>query len=165
LPPTLTEALKAVRIFGEREGLAQLTNASASDDEYLGWGMTAIAAQILGSKGGYRCPGNDGFVYVVYKELHFVVGVPHNESKRKEIKCDTHDTGFQAFVCEHLLSNPAQDWFSEAPSQTNQWPDAWCSACDAVFQEAGKWNTNNESKIKIKLICHHCYEKSRSQAR
>jgi hypothetical protein len=163
LPAAATEALKAVRAFGEEEGVVQLTSARVPDDEYLGWGMTAIAAQILGSKGGYRCPGSDGFIYVVYTELRFAADEPCVDSGKKQVECKIHGSGSQAFVCEHLLSNPAQEWFSEAPSQTNQWPDAWCSVCDAFFQDEGEWNANNESNLKIKLICHQCYEKFRSK--
>src|SRR5580700_4355636 len=47
LPPGVTEAMKKVRSFGEAEGVAELTNPSAPDDEYLGWGLTAIAAKII----------------------------------------------------------------------------------------------------------------------
>jgi hypothetical protein len=82
----------------------------------------------------------------------------------KTLDCPTHGSGFETFVCEHLLSNPAQEWFSEERvDDDHRWPDAWCAACDVLFQEEGEWNANNEGKTKIKLLCHHCYEKLRLQ--
>ena len=81
----------------------------------------------------------------------------------EKVECATHGSGFQTFVCEHLISNAAQEWFSSEPDEENKWPDAWCSACDVFFQEQGEWNEKNESKSKIKLLCHHCYQLKRSQ--
>ena len=83
----------------------------------------------------------------------------------KQVECTDHGTGFATYACEHLVSNPAQLWFSREPDEEHKWPDAWCSACDAFFQEQGEWNEKNESKIKIQLLCHYCYESLRSQAR
>ena len=81
----------------------------------------------------------------------------------EKVECGTHGSGFQTFVCEHLISNPAQEWFSSEPDDENKWPDAWCAACNTFFQQEGEWTEKNESNIKIKLLCHHCYERSRSQ--
>ena len=47
LPPTVTTAMAKVRQFGEAERVAQLTEAKLTDDEHLGWAMTAIAAKLL----------------------------------------------------------------------------------------------------------------------
>jgi hypothetical protein len=162
LPPNVVKAVAKVRAFGEAENLGELANASAPDDEYLGWGMTAIAAQVLGSKGAYRCPGNDGYVYLVYTDLNFASEKTQAQSDGKEIECSTHGSGFTTYVCEHLVSNPAQEWFSRDPDDDNRWPDAWCAACDGFFQEEGEWNDTNNSKLRIKLLCHHCYERLRS---
>jgi hypothetical protein len=52
----------------------------------------------------------------------------------------------------------------ETTAEDDRWPDAWCATCEGLFQEQGEWNEKNESKIKIKLACYHCYEKLRSQA-
>jgi hypothetical protein len=41
----------------------------------------------------------------------------------------------------------------------------WCAACDVFFQEQGEWNDKNPAKIKIKLLCHHGYERLRWQGR
>jgi hypothetical protein len=85
---------------------------------------------------------------------------PHS----RKLDCPTHGSGLETFVCEHLVSNPAQEWFSEEQDgDDHRWPDAWCAACDVFFREEGEWNTNNEGKTRIKLLCHHCYEKLRLQ--
>ena len=66
---------------------------------------------------------------------------PHS----KKLDCPIHGSGLETFVCEHLVSNPVQEWFSEEQDgDDRRWPDAWCVACDVFFQEEGEWNTNNE---------------------
>jgi hypothetical protein len=87
-----------------------------------------------------------------------------NQPDRQPVACHTHGSGLQAFVCNHLLSNPSQEWFSQDPDVDNPWPDAWCSVCDAIFLQEGEWNERNEPKIEIQLVCHHCYEMLRSKA-
>jgi hypothetical protein len=158
LPDNVTNAVAKVRVFGEAENLAELTQASSPDDEYLGWKLTAITAKLLGSKGAYRCPSENGFIYFVYSSLRFAEEGPSTGSEAAQTECATHGNGFQTFVCEHLASNPSQEWFSDEPSDSNQWPDAWCATCEGFFQEEGEWNDKNESKMKIKLLCHRCYE-------
>jgi hypothetical protein len=75
--------------------------------------LTAVAAKVLGAKGGYRCPGENGFVYVVYSTIAFVgrddVGAAMGA---KPVERREHGKGFAAYACEHLISNPAQEWFS-----------------------------------------------------
>lgn len=164
LPVAATEALAKVRAFGRKRRVPELSEASAPDDEYVGWGMTAVAAEILGAKGAYRCPSGDGFVYVIYTEIHFASEKEQAREKERRIKCDTHGKGFATYICEHLLANPAQKWFSKEPSEGNPWPDAWCAGCESLFQEQGEWNEKNESQRKIVLLCHHCYQDSRSRA-
>jgi hypothetical protein len=66
----------------------------------------------------------------------------------EQVECATHGSGFQTFVCEHLLSNPAQEWFSSELDDENKWPDAWCASCNAFFsrQMNGTKRTNQISK-------------------
>jgi hypothetical protein len=163
LPATVTEAATRVYAFGQAEKLPQLTQESTPDDEYLGWEMAAIAASLVGSKGAYRCPGDNGFVYVVYSSLRFADEQALPDPEQTQIECSTHGTGFAAFICEHLAANPAQEWFSAEPDDNNKWPDAWCALCDAFFEEEGEWSEKNEAKLKIKVICHYCYEESRTR--
>src|SRR5215472_6041032 len=132
LPPQSTAALTKVKEFGKRENIPELIQAEALDDEHLGWEMTAIAAQVLGSKGAYRCPSGDGYVYVVYMDIHFA---SEKEQEQRRIECDCHGPGFAAYVCEHLVSNPAQQWFGKQPDDEDNWPDAWCADCEKIFLE------------------------------
>jgi hypothetical protein len=161
-PPRVTDQLERVREFGEVEGLQKLTQELLTDDEYLGWELTAVAAKILEAPGAYRCPVDNGFLYFVYTSLQFA-----NESltinPRTPIACSNHGQGFSTYVCEHLIANPAQEWLSNKPVESNPWPDAWCALCDEVFQEQGEWNDKNEGRVKIKVLCHRCYEAARGQ--
>jgi hypothetical protein len=162
LPASATEAMKKVRSFGEAEKLSQLTDQSIPGDDYLGWAMTAIAATVLGSKGAYRCPGDHGFIYFTYTDISFA-NVPRVRAPKKHIECSTHGAANETFVCEHILSNPAQQWFSEKPDEDNKWPDSWCAACEEAFQQQGEWNDKNNQKLNIKLLCNYCYENLRSK--
>jgi hypothetical protein len=161
LPARVTEAVAGLRVLGEREDIAELTLVSLPDDDYIGWEMCAIAAKLLRSKGAYRCPGANGALYVVYSSIWFANEKIAPTEKSKQIECATHGGGFETFVCEHLVANPAQKWFSGERHDTDQWPDAWCASCDALFQEEGEWNEKNEAKLGIKLLCHFCYERLR----
>lgn len=60
LPPNATKDVTRVREFGQIENIAELIKSELPDDEYLGWGMTAVAAKLLAAKGAYRCPDDDG---------------------------------------------------------------------------------------------------------
>lgn len=164
LPVAVTKAIEKVRELGKAEGLTELTRAKSKDDKFLGWEMTAIAAKVLGAKGAYRCPGENGFIYVVYAALRFTSELTAADIESGRVKCATHGSGFETFACEHLISNPAQEWFFDETDNETKWPDAWCAACNTLFQQEGEWNERNESNVKIKLLCHQCYERFRSQA-
>ncbi len=158
--------IQAVRSFGETNGIKQLTEPYWPDDEYHGWEMTAIAAQIVGAKAAYRCPGNDGFIYFAIMDIGFASTDGVSDKPDAEclghVKCGDHGTGYETFICEHLAANPQQEWFSDSPSESNPWPDSWCAQCNEAFKEEGEWNVRNESRMKIKLLCHRCYEAARN---
>jgi hypothetical protein len=80
-----------------------------------------------------------------------------------KIKCREHSEGIATFICQHLHINPEQLWFSNPPIEEDPWPDAWCSACEALFLEYGEWNEHSEKKREIVAICHHCYAALRSR--
>jgi hypothetical protein len=162
-PSNVKDPVAAVRAFGDAEAIPILTEGSSPDDEHIGWEMTAVAAKILGSKGAYRCPHESGIVYVVYSNIRFVDEGFEQTQRAKGIDCSAHGSGFSTYVCEHLITNPKQEWFSRDPDDSNRWPDAWCGACDAFFLEEGEWNDKNEKKVKIKILCHRCYELKRAQ--
>jgi len=163
IPASVTGVIRTVREFGEKEGVSQLTASSSPLEEHVGWEMTAIAAKVLGAKGGYRCPDEKRFMYVIYTDISFAIPST-NPSATRRIVCGSHGTGYETFVCEHLLSNPKQPWISDEASEQNRWPDAWCADCEKLFQEQGEWNSQNEPKTSIRLICHYCYESLRSRS-
>jgi hypothetical protein len=163
LPSNVTKAVANMREFGRTENITELTKAELPDDEYLGWGMTAVAARLLGAKGAYRCPDEDGFVYVVYSSIDSAGSGLETVAEKEKVECSHHGSGSATYVCEHLLSRPDQEWFSNEPNEEDKWPDAWCADCEDLFQEQGEWNDKNQSKRDIKLLCHHCYEKLRSR--
>jgi hypothetical protein len=163
LPESVSEPVKKVRDFGISEDVAELADRYLQDDEYVGWAMTAIAARILDAMGAYRCPGTNGYIYMLLTDIAFA-DLPPVGTKKKQISCGTHGPAYGTYVCEHLIGNPEQQWFSEEPNQENPWPDAWCGICDATFQTQGEWNEKNENNLKIKLLCHFCYEAFRARS-
>jgi hypothetical protein len=78
-----------------------------------------------------------------------------------KVECNKHGTAKETWVCQHLLYNPKQEWFSTAISDDNPWPDAWCNECDIEFMKYGEWNDINTENVDIKLLCHYCYESNR----
>jgi hypothetical protein len=162
LPNDSTEQMDTVRAFGEGENLPALKNPYSEDDEYLGWEMTGVAVKILGAKGGYRCPCNDGFIYFVYIDLSYAEVNPA-VLKKEKIECETHNIGISTFICAHLLSEPHQEWFSDAQTEIDPWPDAWCSKCEAIFQKEKGWKESKKTKRRIVAICNQCYKQLRSE--
>lgn len=163
LPDHISEPVQKVREFGLAENLQDLTEPYATDDEQFCWDMTAIAARLMDAKGAYRCPGDNGYIYMIYTDISFAEQ-PKQVPSKERLECETHGTAYATYVCEHLASQPKQEWFSEEPDGGDPWPDAWCKACDLVFQAQGEWNEANEKKGRVKVLCHRCYEAFRSDA-
>jgi hypothetical protein len=80
------------------------------------------------------------------------------------IHCPEHPDAREAFICEHLLVNPAQVWCSAKPTPDALCPDAWCVRCDEAFQRFEEWNEENEAVLSIQLICSGCYLRLRSNS-
>jgi hypothetical protein len=68
-PPHTKVDIEKVREFGEVSGYEKLTSAFLDADEYTGWAMTAVAEHLLKAQGAYRFPTDDGFCYLVYREI------------------------------------------------------------------------------------------------
>jgi len=86
------------------------------------------------------------------------------KSDQVPITCAEHGEAFATYICEHLVGDPVQEWFSAYPSDDNRWPDAWCARCNIEFVKQGEWNEKNEDTVAIKLFCSDCYEKRRAQS-
>jgi hypothetical protein len=57
-------------------------------------------------------PGTNGYIYMLFTDISFA-DLPAASKTKRQIGCDTHGTAYQPFVCEHLVTNPDQGWFSE----------------------------------------------------
>ena len=68
-PSIMESAKKDIRLvkrFGEEQGLNELTQEKWAADELDGWAMTNVTAKLLNAKGAYRCPDEDGALFVVF---------------------------------------------------------------------------------------------------
>jgi hypothetical protein len=82
LPESVSEPVKNVRNFGVAEKIKELAEPYVPDDEYLGWALTAVAAKIMDAMGAYRCPGKDGYIYVIFTDIAFADLPTHNKRKK-----------------------------------------------------------------------------------
>ncbi len=73
IPDNVSEPVKKVRDFGIAENLLELQEPYLPDDEEVGWAMTAVAVRIMGAKGAYRSPGENGFLYLILNDIAFTV--------------------------------------------------------------------------------------------
>lgn len=71
--PSILESVKKdmhlVRRFGEEHGLTALTEEKWPADELDGWAMTNVSARLLNAEGAYRCPGENGALFVIFTAL------------------------------------------------------------------------------------------------
>jgi hypothetical protein len=71
--PSILESVKKdihlVREFGEKHKLKALTEEKWDADELDGWAMTNVTARLLNAKGAYRCPDEDGALFVVFTDV------------------------------------------------------------------------------------------------
>lgn len=85
----------------------------------------------------------------------------------ESMECHQHGKARITYVCRHLIEGTNTDWYSEKPSTSKPWPDAWCGVCQQHFEEEGEWNEISEEAAdlvkNIKIVCHHCYEGIRAK--
>jgi hypothetical protein len=58
-----------VKQFGEEHGLKELVVEKWEAEEVDGWAMTGISAKLLNAKGAYRCPDENGFLFVIFTDV------------------------------------------------------------------------------------------------
>jgi hypothetical protein len=63
-----TEIFKVLE-YGKSNNYEKLIKKKWLADEYDGWEMTAVAAFILKAKGAYRFPFEEGFAFIIFKEI------------------------------------------------------------------------------------------------
>lgn len=79
-----------------------------------------------------------------------------------EVKCETHGTGWETFVCIHLLGDSEGLGFNrDEPSKENPFPDAWCDDCELIRAAHNGWNKETEQLVKISVLCSACYQRAR----
>lgn len=81
---------------------------------------------------------------------------------RERLECESHGPAYMTFVCQHLTGGSTALGFHFNDSSQAEWPDAWCDACDAVWEAEGELTERVEKQLGIKLLCHFCYEQSRA---
>jgi hypothetical protein len=81
----------------------------------------------------------------------------------REVKCETHGSGEEAFVCHHLVGDAVGRGFNRVsePSAADPSPDAWCDDCETIRAARDGWDEESEKLTKIVLLCSGCYERAR----
>jgi hypothetical protein len=72
IDPSVKIAVEQVRSFGKKEGISKLIDSCWNCDEIDGWEMTALAVFLLNAKGSYRCPNENGYLYLLFSDIGFV---------------------------------------------------------------------------------------------
>ena len=80
----------------------------------------------------------------------------------KKVVCKQHGETPPAFACRHLAFGVACGYHASGADPDAPWPDAWCDRCDAAYDREGGWNEASEAEADVKLLCTHCYERSRA---
>jgi hypothetical protein len=63
--------ITAVRDHGETHGYSYLTVPKWPADEDMGWGVSAVAVQVLDAKGVYRVPSGSGFLFMAITAIRY----------------------------------------------------------------------------------------------
>ena len=84
------ESARKTREFGIERGVLRLLQPRWAAKDKDAWEMTAAVTKLTDAKGAFRCPGQDGFTYLVFTDLRAV-------SDRKRI--------FGARTCSHVLDD------------------------------------------------------------
>jgi hypothetical protein len=71
--PSILEPVKkdmrVVKQFGEQHGLKELLDEKWKAEDLDGWAMTNVSARLLNAKGAYRCPDENGFLFVIFTNV------------------------------------------------------------------------------------------------
>jgi hypothetical protein len=159
-PKHVTKGLQKVKQYGEENGYNYLSQGLLENgDEYTGWALTAITAKLLNAIGAYRIPHEHLFIYFVF--TNELTQEQYEDLKNKHVECETHGTSRVAFVCQHLLKGSDLGFYEAFESNPLIEPDddyqAWCGACEKVWEREGEWNETSMAFAKIKLVCDQCY--------
>lgn len=68
----VTCLMSRVREYGKQNGIDRLAKDYWPANEVDGWEMTSVAGFILGAKGAYRTPDENGFIYMVIMDVGWI---------------------------------------------------------------------------------------------
>jgi hypothetical protein len=68
-PENVIRALSVVREFGEKHGIQKLTRDKWAATVEDGWEMSAVANRLIKGKGVYRCPTDNGFLFLILTQI------------------------------------------------------------------------------------------------
>jgi hypothetical protein len=71
-PDNATKGLTTVRDFGEKNGIRKLTQEKWDATEEDGWEMSAVCNRIIKGKGAYRCPDENGALFMILTDIRRV---------------------------------------------------------------------------------------------
>ena len=74
--PEVIRDMGDVRLYGESQGIWQLTTPKWEADQVDGWEMAAIAAYILRARGAYRAPYEHVFSYLTFRSVEWLRSPP-----------------------------------------------------------------------------------------
>ena len=79
-----------------------------------------------------------------------------------EINCECHGKGISAVVCGHMVKNKGVPvGFIENSSEPSDL-QAWCYACEYLFQQEGGMTELFREFNKMVLVCCECYTEIKS---
>jgi hypothetical protein len=79
------------------------------------------------------------------------------------VDCAEHGKRTATFVCQHLAQGEGLGFrYAFNPENPNQlFPDAWCDACDEIYERTGGWDEDSEKRAGITPLCADCYQRVR----
>ena len=84
-----------------------------------------------------------------------------SEAEMLYVDCDKHGRGVAAVVCRHLCrSRAAPLGFIENSDEPGDY-QAWCNACEAMFEKEGEMTEAFVRFNDFALVCESCYDEIR----
>ena len=75
------------------------------------------------------------------------------------VECARHGTQKKTYVCGHILDGlRRRERVGFFTATDDPGSEAWCSACEDRFTEAGGWVGEAKEQLRITVICRACYD-------
>jgi len=86
-------------------------------------------------------------------------------SEKRMVQCQDHGSQPETFVCQHIAQSLVRRQpvgFHWPGDSDQEYPDAWCSECNARHERAGfEWQGEAAEQLGAKLLCARCYLQAR----